>query len=93
MERVSIDHVHKDVLNRRNIIIKNVRESSNELIDIEVDFLECLFDESNPKSYRELFQTYESKYSQKALEWENKTVNIVRVNTEYFKQHYFPIEG
>ena len=93
MERVRINHIHKDKFTRAAVINAHLRKSSYALIDIEAEFLDELFDEKTLESYRELYNKYCDKYKEAAEYWDKKTCNIIEINVNYFSQHYFPLEG
>lgn len=94
MERIKVDpNLGKRFSSKRAIITKQVKEASYELIDIEADFLDELFDEDNPKTYQELYSDYSLRYYLKAKELNENTISCVEVKKEYFSNHYFPIEG
>ena len=92
MERIKINHIHKDRLKRTSVIISQIKKASFALIDIEGDFLEELFDEGNSKSYQEIYDHFLVKYEECAEYWDCKTVNILEVKKNYFALHYFPLE-
>lgn len=94
MERITIETLQKErFASRRALVIKQVKEASYQLIDIEAEFLDELFDEENPKTYQDLFSEFSLKYYMKAQELDKKTIQYIKVNSSYFSAHYFPIEG
>ena len=92
MERIKINHIHKDRFTRAAVITSQIKKASFALIDIEGDFLEELFDEGNSKSYQELYDQFSVKYEECAEHWNYKTANILEVKKDYFASHYFPLE-
>lgn len=93
MERIKINHIHRDKFTRAAVINTQLKKASYALIDIEADFLEELFDENNSKSYADLYNEYCFKYEEVAKLWSNKTCEIIDIKVDYFENHYFPLEG
>lgn len=92
MERIKLHVIHAKKSTGRQRIIKQFRESSEALIDIEAEFLDDLFNEDDLRTYQQLYSKYSLDYYMKAKELQESTANVVEVNLEYFTK-YFPVEG
>ena len=92
MERIKLHLIHSKRSEGRQRIIKQFKESSEALIDIEADFLDDLFNEFDSRTYQELYSKYSVDYYLKAKELQESTSNVVEINLDYFIK-YFPVEG
>ena len=92
MERIKLHLIHSKISEGRQRILKQFKESSEALINIEGDFLEFLFNEFDLRTYQELYSKYSVDYYLKAKELQESTSNVVEINLHYFIQ-YFPVEG
>lgn len=92
MERIKILLQHKNKFTRKGIIIKQLKKISAELIEIESEFIDELFEQEENQNYQKLYANYSVKYYLKAHEWNKKTVDLIQVNLQYFVQQYFKID-
>lgn len=92
MERIKLHLIHSKISEGRQRILKQFKESSEALINIEGDFLEFLFNEFDSRTYQELYSKYSVDYYLKAKELQESTSNVVEINLHYFIK-YFPVEG
>ena len=92
MERIKILLQHKNKFTRKGILTKQLKKISAELIEIESEFLDELFEQEEKQNYQELYSNYSLKYYLKAHEWNKKTVDLIQVNLQYFVQQYFKID-
>ena len=92
MERIKLHLIHSKISEGRQRILKQFKESSEALINIEGDFLEFLFNEFDLRTYQELYSKYSVDYYLKAKELQQSTSNVVEINLHYFIK-YFPVEG
>tara|TARA_R110000850_G_scaffold98821_1_gene205015 strand:- start:42 stop:329 length:288 start_codon:yes stop_codon:yes gene_type:complete len=92
MERIKLHLIHSKISEGRQRILKQFKESSEALINIEGDFLEFLFNEFDLRTYKELYSKYSVDYYLKAKELQESTSNVVEINLHYFIK-YFPVEG
>ena len=92
MERIKINYIHKDKFNRTKVLISRFRKFSEKLIDVEADFLEELFSDSE-LTYKQIYHKHEPVYKALAEEFHKNSTNCITVNVDYFEQHYYYVEG
>jgi len=89
MERIKILIQHRNQFTRKGVITKKLKQISAELIEIEAEFLDKLFDRENKKTFQELYSIYSVAYYLAAHTWNKKTIDLIEVNLQYFVQQYY----
>ena len=89
MSALKLIKLPKSYIAKANII-KQFKEASFKLVEIEGEFLDLLFNENNPLSYEQTFELYRTKFNNLAGSFPDQFYNSIEFDPCYFTERYRP---
>ena len=89
MSALRLIRLPKSYIAKANII-KQFKEASFKLVEIEGEFLDLLFNENNPLSYEQTFELYRTKFNNLAGSFPDQFYNSIVYDPSYFWERYRP---